>query len=208
MILFLRSNFWLFFMLFFSQTSFGKYNVRLGQAPLIVFSLVRPVEIFTGDVMYQVSNNINVGYVVNYLNNRDDSDYKVEAFNVGVRADLHMSQSFTDGFYLSNAVLVGVYRSSGSEYRYPNNIEGDSQPIKPDCTLSFKSKGGSLVAALTVGYQWFWENGFNVNIGLGMVEAKAIKRKITHTTDCLDMNPSTENYSSPWFDFGFGFVFG
>ena len=194
-----------------------KYNLRLGEAPLLVFSLIRPVELITAEFMYKLGGPFNFGVIGAYLNRKDMDHYKISALSVGGRIDLVLQEnSFSTGRYISNAILVGSYKSSGQEITYPeydNTVPTDPPPQapSPDCTVSYEAKGQSITAALTFGKQWFWSNGINVNLGMGFIESKALERQLnisdTEGDKCDDKSVPDEKYSSPWFDFGFGYAF-
>ena len=85
-----------------------KYNLRLGEAPLLVFSLIRPVELITAEFMYKLGGPFNFGVIGAYLNRKDMDHYKISALSVGGRIDLVLQEnSFSTGWYISNAILVG-----------------------------------------------------------------------------------------------------
>lgn len=197
----------------YAFSSDKKYNVRLGDAPFLIFSLVRPVNLITGEFMYNIGGPFNLGIVAAYLNREDSDNYQVKAYSLGLRVDLVLSKdSFGDGFYLSNAILAGTYNSSGKEVLYPeyDPLEDPDKLNTPECTITYSAKGQSLTAAFTVGYQWFWSNGTNVNLGVGFIESKALKRTLSSTfsgDNCEGKEAPDEEYSSPWFDFGFGYAF-
>ncbi len=175
-------------------------NFRSQNAPMMHFGLVKDNFNVNFELMYALLQNLNIGLVGFKYQAKSDDDYnhQIQSLNMGIRADFVFAKNgFSDGFYVSDAILLGQYETTGIE----SHLEG--------CENSFKEKGNNLVATIGIGYQWYWASGLNLNMGVGYVESKALSANIKHTNSCqsvTNLTPKGDNHKNVLYDLGFGFA--
>ncbi|MDH4120670.1 MAG: hypothetical protein OEV94_03095 [Deltaproteobacteria bacterium] len=83
-----------------------------------------------------------------------------------LHAGIRSFDAYTDGAYISrNYVGVANYiKPEGDTWFFELDYE-DYQAYAPKGNLVVLDK--SKFASLGMGYQWFWENGFTMGVGLG-----------------------------------------
>ena len=135
-------------------------------------AVVEDVESIGFEMMFRPTPFVNLGPIIATYNEKK-TEYNFSATEVGLRLDFVFSNSggFSDGFYLSNSVLVGRFQTKES-FSHQN------------CSISYSASGGNVVAAGVFGYQWFWGNGYNVNLGGGIVKSRPMKVKQSFSHSC------------------------
>ena len=176
-------------------------NLRIQQIPLFALAAVEEQHLLDLEFMFRLTPYINLGAVYANFNEFEDN-YEFQSHNLGLRLDFVFSNEggFSDAFYLSNAILVGQWQS---EETIIDETQGS-------CQFYESTKGNSRTAAGTFGYQWFWQNGYNVNIGLGIIKSKSTKLDPKIDSDCALKPESSRDHGTfqmPWFDLGLGYAF-
>ncbi len=175
-------------------------NIRIQQAPLFALSFIEETELINLEMMFRPTQFINLGIIgASYREKQDNYDF--QAYDLGLRIDFVFSTKggFDDAFYLSNGILTGKWESEETVV--------DTGSL---CELRYKAEGTNLVAFGAFGHQWFWSNGYNLNIGVGLVKARTLDVTTDRQYTC-DTNIAFEKdhgvFEKPWVDLGLGYAF-
>lgn len=182
-------------------------NIRVQYLPLLVFNLVQDSGVAAVETMFSLAPNVVIGPVAGYYRLSSDAGrHKTSAGLFGGRVDLsvgHSGNFFTQdlrhktSLYLSNVIMGGSF-SDTQKY---------STITPAGCDGSRIAKGTALVTALTGGYQYFAEGGFNFNLGLGYIASRTFGSKVTKTGNCNVPEDAFDTFNSVWLDFGGGYAF-
>ena len=173
-------------------------NFRVQQAPFLFFPMLAEVPMAQLEFMFRPNKHLNLGLVGNSfseLSETENSTYDLNINSVGFRVDFVLnSDAFSDGFYISNFLMMGMWSSQ--------------EESEATCGTVFKSSGQSSITGGSFGYQWFWENGYNVNIGIGAVEISALSNDSDGINGCALSTVKPKEFKvnrRNWIDLGFGF---
>lgn len=177
-------------------------NIRVQQGPFLFLPALTEVPMAQVEIMFRPNKHFNLGVVGNTYNENsrlENSDYILNINNLGMRVDFVLNDDgFTDGIYLSNLLMFGIW----------NSIEESSEPTA--CNARYQVSGKNSVTGGSLGYQWFWDNGYNVNIGIAFLESKALDNESKLNSNCQALDLQQKKYTvikKTWLDLGFGFAF-
>jgi uncharacterized protein DUF3575 len=101
-----------------------------------------------------VSDKLTVGPELLYSRS-DKSNYKLNEYGVGARSNYNFTgKALHTGLYLGASALY-----FGAALTNPNTSVSGVQ--------NQSTSGSGFVGSLLFGYQWFFRNGFNMNVGVG-----------------------------------------
>ena len=185
-----------------SSTFQKDVNIRVQQGPFLFLPALTDVPLAQVEFMFRPNKHFNLGLVANSYNDNMDLTNSTYALNVnsfGMRVDFVLNDdAFSDGLYISNLLMFGAWTSS--EETLPTS----------SCKASYELNGRNSVAGGSFGYQWFWRNGYNVNIGVAFLESRSLDSESELKSDCDEPGLEFEKYDviqKTWVDLGFGFAF-
>ena len=186
----------------FAFTSANNVNLRMQQGPFIVLSALGRLPVIQVEVLGRPTRHFNLGLVLNNYHHYSENEgviYEANAQSVGIRLDFVFNyDAFTDGFYVSNFILGGRWTTKESV-------------VEKTCTTSFEGTGWALTGAGSLGYQWFWDNGYNINIGPAYIITIPVLTATNLNAPCtptkkLEKQTWLERQVI-WVDLGFGYSF-
>ena len=179
-----------------------RFNIRVQEAPLVIYSLVDRNQIVNAEFMVPYARNVNLGLQVARFGIYREDSYELRSDNVGIRAEYVLGRrgGFGSGFYVSNNVLMGKYDIK--TYKAATLADGHT------CQRTFASHGQAITAGLTTGFQYFAQSGVNFNAGVGYVKSRTMKTHATSTSSCVDDPGRLDGkpFESPWLDLGLGYA--
>ncbi|MEN9528519.1 MAG: hypothetical protein RI932_392 [Pseudomonadota bacterium] len=179
-----------------ASTNENYWYARIQQLPLLGLAAVSDNGVLDVELMKVVNRNFHVGPTAVYHFGKQN-DTKMQSFNLGVRADLILSEmgNLTD-IYLSTALMFGRFESNTTKYT------GETRELQ----CEFSAKGNHRVGAIAAGKIWTLSDSLHVTTGLGIVKTKttgAIDKSEKGT--CERSITESDGTTLPWFDFGVGF---
>lgn len=179
-------------------------NIRVQGIPFFFLTSVVDSPLVQGEIMLRPHRNLNFGFIFAVQDRTEELDgtnriYDYSSKELGIRFDFVFNHNaFTDGWYLSNGIRFG-YMESSERTRFNDG-----------CVGTYKSKGLIHHNFGSFGYQWFFGNGYNTNVGLGYVIARPYRVDPEIDNPCEGTEIKTADhgsYDKIFADIGFGFSF-
>ncbi|MFK7825763.1 MAG: hypothetical protein AB8G05_16540 [Oligoflexales bacterium] len=180
----------------------GDTNIRVQQAPFLFLPALADAPLAQIEIMFRPNKHVNMGIIGSSLFQKEEfgqSNYELNISGIGTRIDFVLNDdAFSDGIYVSNQLSLGLWNST--EVNKDQSI----------CSQTFKAGGENLITGGSLGYQWFWGNGYNLSIGMGILESRALTVNTSDNSQCVEtvlMKKEFNVIRKNVIDLGFGFSF-